>query len=364
MQQNDNLWCFKGEKREGTMKQMKRCLSALLLTLTLTACGSKSASYDSESFMTEGAAYDSYNGIAESAAMDMAAEESESADGGSTVITGEKLVYTGQLNIETLGYEETVKSVREYIRTYKGIIESENEWDNDRSWTYTDGRSRMSTRSLSMTLRIPTESFDAFMNDMEGTGKITSRSQSVENISRRYNDNSIEIEALEKQQARLLEMMDAADTVEEMILVEERLSEVQTELNQKKSYQSGMDTDVKYSTIYLNVNEVKEYTPEDDSIQIGGFGKKLKETVEYSAKYFVYFMEELLLVLIRILPFLILAGIIIFAIKKYRKAKGLDPRLFHREKKPQRDWKTYVEEKKKASEKTESAQASDPAEKS
>ena len=343
------------------MRNLMKFMSAAVLALSLAACGSSHSaatesaggSYDTEYYGLASNSYDSYAAeeAADAPAMAPAPDAREDADyekgeEGTAEITGDMLVYTGSLNIETLQYEDTVAAVRDRIKSYNGIIEDENEWDSDRSWTYTDGRKRMTNRSLTMTLRIPTASFDSFMNDMDGTGKVTSRSQSVENISRRYNDNSIEIEVLRKQQERLLAMMDAADTVEEMIMVEERLSEVQSELNRKLSYRAGMDTDVKYSTIYLNINEVQEYTPVDNSIQIGGFWKKLSETAEYSWKYFVYFLENLVLLLVRLLPFILLIGLILFGITKYRKSKGLDTKLFRRKKKEPRDWKSYADEKR------------------
>ena len=348
------------------MKKTMKFISAALLTVTLAACGSAhsstSADYAPESYPAGGygLAGSSYNNSymadaaaapameeAEMADYDAKAEDGSEPGTDETVqITGDMLVYTGSLNLETLNYEDTVAAVRDRIRSYQGIIEQEDEWDSDRSWTYTDGRKRTMNRSISMTLRIPTTSFDSFMNDMDGAGKVTARSQSVENISRRYNDNSIEIESLRKQQERLLEMMDAADTVEEMIMVESRLTEVQTELNRKLSYKAGMDTDVKYSTIYLNINEVQEYTPVDDSVQIGGFWKKLWETVESSWIYFVYFLENLVFALVRILPYVLLIGLIVFGIMRYRKAKGITTKLFQRKKKEPRDWKAYADEKK------------------
>ena len=332
------------------MKTWKKVFSTGVLALVLAGCGSSSSAQSTSSANGSYAGpFDEATGYAAAESYMYDAEDTAAAADPSPAkeaVTGEKLVYTASVNIETLNYEESVGYIRQRVKQFNGIVETENEWDNDRSWTYTDGRGRMTNRTLSMTLRIPTESFETFLNEMEGSGKITAKNQTVENISRKYNDNSIEIEALEKQQTRLLEMMDKAETVEEMILVEERLSEVQTKLNQKKSYQSGMDTDVKYSTIYLNVNEVQQYTPVDNSIQIGGYGKKLKETAEYSVKYFIYFLQEAGLVLIRILPFLLLAGLIILLIKLYRKSKGLDTRLFAKKKKEARDWKAYAEEKK------------------
>ena len=336
------------------MRITEKLIAAVTLVFALSGCGSgaspSAAAYDTSS--------NEYFGVAESAAVYDAGEAyyeyEEASDSPEEALTGDKLVYTGSLNIETLSYEETVSAVRERINAYHGIIEQENAWDNDRSWVYTDGRERSNNRSLSMTVRIPTASFDAFMNDMDGTGKITSRSQGVDNISRRYNDNSIEIEAVEKQQARLLEMMDAAETVEEMILVEERLSEVQTRLNQKKSYRSSMDTDVEYSTIYLNINEVQKYTPVDNRLHIDGFWEKVTETFTYSWTFFVYFLEELTLVLIHLFPFLLVGGLLIYGIRKYRKSKGLDPRIFHRNK--EKKERRFFHRKKKGEEETETSQ--------
>ena len=323
------------------MKQILKGITALLLAAGLAACGSSGSSGSHASSPA------SYSGSTNSlAAADYAKEEmadyelgvamapspSEEARGTSEEqpgVTGVKLVYTGSVTIETLGYEDTVKNVRERIKQYQGIIEQENEWDGDHSWYYTDGRGRTTNRNISLTVRIPTKDFDNFMNDMDGAGKVTSRSQNVENISRKYSDNSIEIESLELQQTRLLEMMEKAETVEEMIMIEERLSDVQTKLNQKKSYRSSLDTDVEYSTIYLNINEVQEYTPvQSPGIEIGGFGKRITETLKNSGKFFVYVVQELILFLIRIAPFVIAIALIIFAIRAWRKSRGLDPNPF------------------------------------
>ena len=332
------------------MKKTVKGIVALLFALSFAACGT-SASHSASSgtttttsnsyamgdyAMEEAAAYDydyEYDvAMAPSPTQGEAKAGGDSSDPNS--VTGQKLVYTGSVTIETLTYEDTVRNVRDRIKQYKGIIEQENEWDGDHSWYYTDGRKRTTNRNISMTVRIPTRDFESFMNDMDGAGKVTSRSQNVENISRKYSDNSIEIESLELQQTRLLEMMDKAETVEEMIMIEERLSEVQTKLNQKKSYRSSMDTDVEYSTIYLNINEVQEYTPiQDPGIEIGGFGHKIMETLEYSGKFFIYVLENLVLFLIRIAPFAIVILLIVLAIRAWRKKRGLNPNPFYREKK-------------------------------
>ena len=343
-------------------KDLLKCTVAVLFATTFVACGSKesysaydsnyTSGYESEYYADdyevaeaamydgEGAGYMASNAKTGGGSTINARENSAQAPAepnpseDESAITGEMLVYRASMTLETLTYEDTLKAIREHIEKNQGIIENEYEYDNDNSWYYTDGRGRSSNRSISITLRVPTKNFNTFLNDMEGTAKVASRNQSVENIARRYSDNSIEIEALEKQQERLLEMMDKAQTIDEMVIVEDRLSEVQTELNMKKSYRSTMDTDVKYSTIDLTLKEVQKYTPvQHQGIVITGFWEKVVETVKDSWTYFVYFLEELALVLIRILPFALLIALVIYLIKLYRKSKGLDPRLFHFKKK-------------------------------
>ncbi len=291
-------------------KRFRYLLAAAVLSVSLAGCSSASggSSYAANSAADsypEEAAYGiaDYEYKTEDAAVPMPAAVDE--DSGSAVLNQDKMVYRGSLSIETLEYAETVKNIKERIRAYNGIVEAEEQYDNDRTW-YNSGATYRGTCSLRMTIRIPTESFEAFLDDMSGSGKVTSRTTNVENISRRYNDNDTAIAALEKQEARLLEMMDKAETIEDMIIIEQRLTEVQTELNQKRSYRSSMDTDVNYSTIYLDVREVLEYTPTPEGQRTGTFLYRLQNAFRSSWNSFLWLLESLLFLIIHILPWLII----------------------------------------------------------
>lgn len=297
------------------MKKIMRLSAMITMSLMLAACGSSSSLSSADYALTNG--YSMGEGAADKAAD--AETVSESSD--AAQITGEKLVYTGTLDIETLNYENTVNAVRQKIRDYKGIVESENESDGNYRW-YEDNST--SSRYLSMTIRIPTDHFQDFLNDMEGSGKIVSRSQNVENISKKYNDNSVEIEALEKQEKRLLEMMDEARTIEDMISVETRLSDVQTQLNQKKSDQASMDTDIEYSTITLSISEVQKYTSENGTFDISNFSENVKHAFQTAGIFFIYVLQHILYGIIYLLPFIAITAVIILAIRKKKNSKKRD----------------------------------------
>ena len=313
--------------------QLRFLLAAAVLSVSLAGCSSGGSS-DYVSYNSGNAAPAEAYGIADYEYKETADEEAympapAAEDSGATpVLSQEKMVYRGSLSIETLEYAETVKNIKERIRSYNGIVEAEEQYDNDRTW-YNSGATTRGTCALNMTVRIPTESFEAFLDDMSGSGKVTSRTTNVENISRRYNDNDTAIAALEKQETRLLEMMDQAETIEDMIMIEQRLTEVQTELNQKRSYKSSMDTDVSYSTVYLNVREVLEYTPTPEGQRTGTFLNRLQNAFRSSWNSFLWLLESLLFLIIHILPWLVIiipcAWLLRKFIRKNDARKGMTP---------------------------------------
>ena len=241
------------------------------------------------------------------------ASRGEKADQGEDVKAAkseEKLVYTCSINMETLTFAETEAKIRESIAKYKGTISSESASDGNYRWYYEDGGS--GTKSLYMTIRIPTKDYRNFLKDLEGAGgSIRSTSMNVENITRRYNDQSVRIQALETQEKRLLEMMDKAETIKEMITVEDRLTEVQTELNQARTTLSVMDHDVAYSTISLNLQEVVRYT-ENKITQT--FGERIVSAFTNSFADFGDFLEDLSIALIYLLPYLLLIAVIVLIV--------------------------------------------------
>ena len=306
------------------MKISKHIVSILLAAAVLSGCGSSSTSASYALAENDGIASNSY-----AIAGDEAAYSSDSsASSDSTEITGDKLVYTGSLTIETLNYDDTVSAVNDHIKAYKGILEHQESYDNDTGW-YENNGTRTGMRSMNLTVRMPTDSFDSFLNDLEGDGRVTYRSSDVQNITKQYNDNSAEIEALEKQQSRLLEMMDQAETIEDMVAIEQRLSEVETELNQKKSYQSSMDTDVEYSTVYVTIQEVTRYQSKTGK-DISDFGTRLKEAFSSVGVTFVWLLQGLLLLIVNLIPYAAVVVLVILVIKLIEKLTGKKIHFIHR----------------------------------
>ena len=254
----------------------------------------------------EGSAYSteqSENGSAGSNAGGNGSGSAGSNGENQTVLSSDKLVYTCYMEIETTEYQKTVQAIREKISKYGAIVESESENDNDRNWYYDSHRKTSGTMFMSIRIRVPVKDYNAFVADAGDFGKVISKSQNVDNISRQYHSTEARIEALEKEEKRLNEMMDQADTIEEMIYIEQRLTDVEAELNAKKTNLAAMDVDVAYSTINIDVREVLVYTEEETPTIT--FGQRVVRAFKESWKGFTGFMEGLLIVLIHLLPFMV-----------------------------------------------------------
>ena len=108
-------------------------------------------------------------------------------------------------------------------------------------------------------------------------------------------------------------MMDKAQTIEEMIAVEKRLTEVERELGNEKTTLSAMDRDVNFSTVDIQLEEVFEYS---ETVVEVTYGERLKRAFGNAIEGFTDFWKGVLLFIVGSFPFLIMWGILIFVLVK------------------------------------------------
>lgn len=294
--------------------------AALCLSLCLSGCGAASSadSFSNMTNMSAGAGYSAsydYESVDEGYLIDDEKEVSSAEKE-----FGDKLVYTCDITIETLEYENSLSYIRSKVTEYGGIIGSESESDDDYNWYYSDYSGRSATRRIVLEARIPSNKYDEFLNSLDGTGKVRSKTSNVENISKTYYDTAAIIESLEIQQDRLMDMMDAASTIDEMIQVEQRLTEVQMELNRNKTALAVMQTDVDYSTVTMTLEEVVQYDKPTDT-----FFDRLVNTFAQAFDDFKEILEGLVFFIILLIPRLIIfipvILLITVCVKKFLKWK-------------------------------------------
>lgn len=298
-------------------------LTAGLLAAALTGCGSGSA--DKASMATAEMAYEdsAYNysadaGIYEEYSEDAVYEEAavESGDGsGQTVeqpASDRKLIKTVNISAETEQFDSLLANVEKQVTALGGYIEEMSRYNRNNSYYYDSNVANL--RYASMTIRIPKEKLDTFLSEVDEQSNIVSRSESVSDVTLQYVDLESHKKALLTEQNRLLELMEQAVTVEDIITIESRLSEVRYQIESMESQLRTYDNKIDYSTVYLSVDEVERYTPGDD-ISTGerireGFLESLRGVGNGFKNFGIWFVINLPYLIVWAL--LIVAAIIIF----------------------------------------------------
>lgn len=231
----------------------------------------------------------------------------------------EKIVYSADATLETTDFDESIAGLIRMVEKYKGFIESSSINGSD---YYNISRGRVSTRSAYYVIRVPGEHFETLMSELPALGNVPYSHTYTENISAQYYDTRARLTAYETQEQRLLEMLEIAETVEDIISIEEKLTELRYKIESLQSSLNSWDRQVSYSSICLSVEEVEEYTPEA-SIR-PSYGEKLLDALESGISGFVGFLGDAFIVIVGALPAIVVLGTVLAALFfgiKHRKRK-------------------------------------------
>ena len=256
------------------MKKMTAFLVTLcMLAALLAGCGG--ASKSTQAFDAAAAApAEAANG----AYYDM--ESAKSEDGGltgdtdSTVLPeGRKWIITVNMSAETEDLDALMEALNGKISGLGGYVEDQDSYNGS---MYSSRR----YRSASLTVRIPAERVDEFTEEMSGIANVVSTNLSREDITLSYVATESRVKALQTEEARLLELMEQAETMADLLEIESRLTDVRYELENRASQLRLYDNQVDYATIYLSIDEVQEYTPVEEPTVweriSGGFVSSIK----------------------------------------------------------------------------------------
>ena len=169
-------------------------LAALMTGVLLTGCGGETAA--------NSAAYD--QAVMEEAMEAPAAMEAEvlyssadTASGTQSSVTEEKLITKVYIDAETEDLDPLLESLNQKIAELGGYVEYQNIHNGS---AYSSHR----YRSASMTVRIPAQKLDGFVEQVKGASNVVSMNQSQENVTLTYVAIESRMKALEAEQERLL----------------------------------------------------------------------------------------------------------------------------------------------------------------
>ena len=316
------------------MKKIFAILFSVLLLLSLCACGQSAKSQAA-------GMRDSYVAASPAEApMPEPAMDEEAVTGGFAVngmekadapeakapdVDPEKIIYSADATVETTEFEQTLEKLQALVKQYGGFIESSS---INGSNYYSQSRGYSNNRSANYTVRIPSARFSELMGSLSTLGNVPYTYTYTQNITSRYYDVQARLTAYETQEQRLLEMMEKAETVSDIIVIEDRLTELRYQIESLQSTLNNWDRQVSYSTVNVNVSEVTIFTPEAKL----SYGQRLglavrnglQSTGEFFSDFLLWFLEALPALLILAVLIVLVVVIIRRSVRKRRARKAAE----------------------------------------
>lgn len=231
-----------------------------------------------------------------------------------------KLIWTADLNVETLDFDNMITAMNQSIADFGGYVES----------SYVEGGERLSgrvnNRYGNFTVRIPAAKLDEFLTQMGTIANVTSKSKSSENITLEYADNEARKATLQLEEKKLMELLEQATILEDIITLESRLSEVHYQLDGYSSTLRKYDDLVDFSTVHISVSEVKKMT----EVKAETLGERISAGFSDSIYELKVFGEDLIVFLVARSPILlvwaIVIAVIVLIVRALLKRKASKPR--------------------------------------
>ena len=166
----------------------------------------------------------------------MAAAEAPKSEVDLLLEPGRKKILTADIQLEVRDLETLDAAVKELVAEYEGWVDRSGFWET----------------SLSMTVRIPVESLDAFLDKAGDFGKVLSKNLNAEDVTDYYFDTQSRLETLYILKERFTTYLKEAESIKDIIEIERELSSTIAEIESMEGTMKRLEGQISYATVYLN----------------------------------------------------------------------------------------------------------------
>ncbi|MDR0639897.1 MAG: DUF4349 domain-containing protein [Spirochaetaceae bacterium] len=186
----------------------------------------------------------------------VSAESSADYDAGTMplVSVGRKLVYSATLSIRVGAFEEAERRVNELFTRYQAYSSRTSASETSRDWT----------------IRVPAASYRDALREFAGIGRVTRRSEEADDVTLRFYDLEGRLNTKRELLKTFRSYLTKANTMEEMLGVEERIADLEDEIDRLGGDFAALNNQIDYATIRVTLWNVD--TPIRDTL-----GERLRE---------------------------------------------------------------------------------------
>lgn len=159
-------------------------------------------------------------------------------------LASRKIIYNATLRVDSFDLDEYHQLVNNQVIIHGGYYQRE------------DARSK----DLALTIRIPSAALDDFLDALKAGGEVTYFTKSSQDVTNTYTTYESRKLALEAQHQRYIELIMIAETIEDIIELEEARADIESELTEIGIRLTSYDNLVEYSTVVVEVDLIDTET--------------------------------------------------------------------------------------------------------
>ncbi|WP_052745630.1 DUF4349 domain-containing protein [Allosalinactinospora lopnorensis] len=250
----------------GTSRLIAAAVTPILAALLLAGCSSTS---EQQAVSDADGAAPERDTAAENGPAAPEAEGGADGDaGGDAAVAGSEVdareravVHTAELTVEVTEVEAAADDAKEWVGDAGGHVAAEN-----------IGTETGEGPRASLTLKIPADRYEEALDDLGDLGTQADLQRKVDDVTEEVADVDSRVESAEATLDRLRELLDEADSVEDVLAVESEISNRQQELEALQARQQALQDSTTFGTVNLSLLPPDSYLAEQESDSIGFTG--------------------------------------------------------------------------------------------
>lgn len=162
----------------------------------------------------------------------------------------QKIIKTGALRLTVGRVSEALSRAADVAKARGGFVQHSSSSERD------DGK-----HEGSITIRVPSAQFEAAVADLKGMALVVNHeSTSGQDVTEQYTDLQAQLRNARAQEEEYLRIMKKADTVEDILRVQERLGSVRGQIESLEGRIKYLENMTSFSTISVSLSEEAEIT--------------------------------------------------------------------------------------------------------
>ncbi len=266
--------------------------------------------YDMDGLMVGNGANTMMYDVSYTAAAPRAAKESAATG---AAVKEQKIIRSAYMTIATRDFDASLNGLRQKCESLGGMVTSSSEYEENSG-----------LRQAYLTMQIPSEKLDEFLQSTGNMGRITQKGESAYDATEGYYDTLARLETQQALMERLQSLVTETASLSELLELETQIADTQYTIDRLQESLQSTDRQVDYSTVDVTLREEKaSEAVEDGQVPLT---QRLMLALESGWEAFADFVEEAVLFVVAALPFVgiaaaawLVAWVIIRRVKKKSK---------------------------------------------